>query len=165
MTQEQYRALKQIWSYDTWTAIALNDRVHPPIGRETTATRNDKSTSENPLYDNDENEDEYVGDEMSDEAEGSEDGDDEYNHTSSVPTDIIERAVETTTQPRDRRRLYGNGSQLYACVSSETPYRPMLQNIYRISFGVTIILAYGRHPISADLVRRPKNGPASYAIA
>jgi hypothetical protein len=68
MTQEQCRALEQIWSHDTWTAIPLNGEVQPPVGRETTATRNDKSTSENPLYNDDENEDDYSGDEMSDEA-------------------------------------------------------------------------------------------------
>jgi hypothetical protein len=123
MTQEQCRALEQIWSHDIWTAIPLKDGVQPPAGRDTTATRNDEPISEIPVYndDEDEDEDDYSRDEISEDAEESEDGDDEYDHTSSVPTDVMERAVETTTRPRDRRRLYGNGSQLHACVSSGTP--------------------------------------------
>jgi hypothetical protein len=93
---EQCRALEQIWSHDIWTLVLLNNEVHPP-----TAARNDKPTSENPLYNDDENEDEYLGDEMSDDAEESEDGDDGSDHMSSVSTDVMERAIETTEQPRD----------------------------------------------------------------
>jgi hypothetical protein len=121
MTQEQCRALEQIWSHDIWTAIPLNNEAQPPAGRDTTATRNDKSTSETPLYNDDENEDDYSGDEMSDEAEGSEDRDDGSDHMSSVLTGMMERAIETTERLPDGRRLYGNGSQLHACGSSGTP--------------------------------------------
>jgi hypothetical protein len=39
---------------------------------------------------------------------------------SSVPFDVMDRAIETIEQPRDRRRLYGNGLQLHACGSSGT---------------------------------------------
>lgn len=48
MTVEQCRALEQIWSHDIWTAIPLSNKVHPPTGRATTATINNKPTSENP---------------------------------------------------------------------------------------------------------------------
>jgi hypothetical protein len=42
------------------------------------------------------------------------------DHMSSVPFDVVDRAIETTEQPRDRRRLYGNGLQSHACGSSGT---------------------------------------------
>jgi hypothetical protein len=121
MTVEQCRAIELIWFHDIWTAIPPNKEVHPPTGRVTTAIRNDETSSENPLYIEDEDEDDHLGDEMSDSAEESADGDDGSDHMSSVPTDVMEKAIETTEQPRDRRELYGNGSELHACGFSGTP--------------------------------------------
>jgi hypothetical protein len=126
MTVEQCRTLKQIRSHDTWTAIPLNNEVHPPTGRETTATRNDKPNLKNPLPNDDEIEDDYPGDEMSDDTEESEDRDDGSDHMSSVLLDVMDRAIETTEQPRDGRRLYGNSLQLHACGSSRSLMKSLL---------------------------------------
>jgi hypothetical protein len=72
------------------------------------------------LYNDDEIEDDYLGDEMSDDAEESEDQDDGSDYMNIVPTDAMERAIETTKQPRNGRRLYGNGLRLGTCGSSGT---------------------------------------------
>jgi hypothetical protein len=72
------------------------------------------------LYNDDEIEDDYPGDEVSDDAEESENQDDGADYMNSVPTGVMERAIETTKQPRNGRRLYGNGLWLDACGSSRT---------------------------------------------
>jgi hypothetical protein len=84
------------------------------------ATRNDKPNSENPLYNDNEIEDDYLGDEVRDDAEESENQDDRADYMNSVPTGVIERAIEITKQPRNGRRLYRNGLRLDACGSSRT---------------------------------------------
>jgi hypothetical protein len=75
---------------------------------------------ENSLYNDNEIEDDYLGDEVSDDTEESENQDDRADYMNSVPTGVIERAIEITKQPRNRRRLYRNGLRLNACGSSRT---------------------------------------------
>jgi hypothetical protein len=72
------------------------------------------------LYNDDEIEDDYPGDEVSGDAEESEDQDDGSDYMNSVRTEVMERAMGTTKQPRNGRRLYGNGLRLDACGSSGT---------------------------------------------
>jgi hypothetical protein len=50
------------------------------------------------LYNDDEIEDDYPRNEMSDDAEESEDRDDGSDHMSSVPFDVMDRAIETIEQ-------------------------------------------------------------------